>query len=1486
MDVNNYINVGWDFSDTDGDEPVWRELENWYPVLNWEDKSLIQIPDFTGMTISEVETAAVELGIVLIYKYDYYSEYPENYVCAQSAIGSALSGISVNIYISNGQQRYSGGCGLKLAPYKLSTADDLIALGDKTDDYDRYFILINDIDMSGNTFTDAVIASNERFNGNFNGDSYVISNLYIDSSNSYVGLFGELGSGADVSGVGLTDVDVHGNGYVGGLCGYNYYANISYCYVTGEVSCNSNYNIGGLCGRNIGGQISQCYSSVDVSGYGYYVGGICGRNENNGKLRFCYAEGSVSGNSNVGGLCGYLESGDICDCYSTAAVSGNSTVGGLCGNISPWNSSGITRAFWNIDTSGQDKSAGGWGLSNTEMMQASSFYGWNDGSWTIDEGNDYPHLAWENVTGQAIYTDYPTATYSGSGTEASPYELATADDLLCLMKRDCDWDKCFIMVADIDLVGYTFTNPVIGYGSSFSGSFDGDGYVISNLNIEAENQNKVGFFSKLDSSAEVSGLGLEKIIITGNNYVGGICGYNEYGTIQECYCTGTVDGSGDHTGGLYGYNNSYVQECYSSVDVTGNGYAGGLCGYCSGGSIQKCYSLGSVTGRSFTGGLCGYNNVTIEECYSVAVVTSSYKYAGSFCGYNGGEVTRSYWNTDQSGLSVSAGGWGLTDDEMKQASSYYGWGDGSWTIDEGNDYPHLAWENVTGQAIYTDYPTATYAGSGTEASPYELTMAEDLLCLMKRDCDWDKYFVLVNNIDLGAYTFENPVIGYGSSFSGSFNGDGHVISNLLIEAQDQDNVGFISRANGSTEIKNLGLENVAISGYYRVGSICGYNNGTIQECYSKGTVTGSDNTGGLCGESNGTIQECYSMGTVTGSDRIGGLCGYSVWYNIESSYSTANVSGQGSVGGLCGNVWYSSLNSCYAAGTVSGEYSVGGLCGYYYSNNDDYYVNQCYAVGEVTGNTETGGFLGYYDCGYIYNSFWDIETSGMSDGIGYSNSSNADITGLTTAQMQSVSNFTDAGWDFSASGDWKELADWYPVLSWEDVSLVTVPDLSGVSYTEAVDTLSSLGLAAILIFDNYSEYPENDICDQSVSGTVRSGVAVMLYVSNGNQLYSGGAGTELSPYVIATADDLVALGERTNDYDKYFIMTADIDMSGYSFSHAVIADPANDMDAFYGNFDGDGHVISNLNISGCGFCSLFGWLGTDAIVANLGLENVSVTSTCSYETGGLCGYIEYGSIVNCFVTGAVNGGNAPTGGICGYNWYGYISQCYSTCTLTSEGDYTGGVCGYNDYGIIEQCYSVGTVSSSGEYTGGLCGYNTSGDIIQCYVNGSVTGEDYYTGGLCGHNNYGNISQCYSMGAVVASDYYTGGLCGYNSGTIDHSYSCASVTSSNSYVGGVCGYNSSGSIEECYSVGVVTGSWNIGGLCGYSSGSTFTNCYWDVDTSGQDNSAGGRGLSNSEMKLAGSYLGWVDSSWTIDEGNDYPHQAWENAGGSIIYTPFP
>jgi hypothetical protein len=366
------------------------------------------------------------------------------------------------------------------------------------------------------------------------------------------------------------------------------------------------------------------------------------------------------------------------------------------------------------------------------------------------------------------------------------------------------------------------------------------------------------------------------------------------------------------------------------------------------------------------------------------------------------------------------------------------------------------------------HTAAALPGSGTPQDPWRIESLSDFDEFAADPNYWYGFTRLETDVNLAGRTYFTAVIapdtnnaprsGFnGTSFTGVFDGNDHKVIKLTINDAGAGNwyLGLFGYINGG-EVKNLGLEGGSVSGFYFVGGLVGINLGIISNCYSTADVNGVGTVGGLVGGNDGSISNCYSTGSVSGDRYVGGLVGnngegyvsncYStgdvngvddvgglvgkngVWGyvphipgHIINSYSTGNVSGTGwSVGGLVGHN-YMTVSYCYSTGDVSGDWSVGGLVGIngegpagpglHYPG----FIIDSYSTGSVHGDSAVGGLLGDNRCGDIERSFWDVETSGEPNmcGCQYEYSTGCDPNcGKTTAQMQTKSTFTDAGWDF------------------------------------------------------------------------------------------------------------------------------------------------------------------------------------------------------------------------------------------------------------------------------------------------------------------------------------------------------------------------------------------------------------------------------------------------------------------------------------------
>ena len=288
--------------------------------------------------------------------------------------------------------------------------------------------------------------------------------------------------------------------------------------------------------------------------------------------------------------------------------------------------------------------------------------------------------------GAQMYENSITATKPlvGDGSKNNPYQISTAAELYwfaALVNGDttvsdvtaANTSACAVLMNDItvnenvlkddgtpadDTSNFRSWTPIGNSNNQYTGTFDGQEHTISGLYFNTST-GYVGLFGTVGSGGSVSNVGVVDSYFKGTNNVSGVCGYNDGGTIENCYNTGTVSGS-RLVGGVCGYNyapsdrTATITNCYNTGAVSGTGpYVGGVCGannvYSSSNgivTITNCYNTGAVSGTgTYVGGVCGQNNAynssngtaKITNCYNTGNVTATgtdNDYVGGVCGEN------------------------------------------------------------------------------------------------------------------------------------------------------------------------------------------------------------------------------------------------------------------------------------------------------------------------------------------------------------------------------------------------------------------------------------------------------------------------------------------------------------------------------------------------------------------------------------------------------------------------------------------------------------------------------------------------------------------------------------------------------------------------------------------------------------------------------------------------------------------------------------
>jgi filamentous hemagglutinin family protein len=696
--------------------------------------------------------------------------------------------------------------------------------------------------------------------------------------------------------------------------------------------------------------------------------------------------------------------------------------------------------------------------------------------------------------------------------------------------------------------------PVGGSSSTpFTGTFDGEGRVVSGLFVNRPASEFVGMFGYNGAAATVRNVGLVGVSITGHRAVGGIAGEN-MGAISGVYTSGSVTGTDSGAGGIVGYNDGSLSNVYSNSTVSApGGLVGGIAGL-SFGSISQAYATGAVSGESDVGGLVGYNGGSITLSYATGAVSATSN-VGGLAGYNDGSITQSYWDSYTTGRAAGIGDGTapislteVTSDPAQSAAANYAFKQsayGDFDFTPGNT--STGWFSIDGRTR----PFGQWEYSTNIANAHQLQlMAMDL----------GASYRLTSNIDFssglaigGKYpgmwspSGFSPIGDFSNEFAGSFDGQGRVISNLAIDLPYTNHVGLFGYARAGAALSNVSLQAATVAGAARVGILVGLSKGTISNASATGTVTADNYGGGLAGESSGSVASSWAAVTVAGttanSSSMGGLTG---WNNsggtIQDSYATGNVTaGTGSTraGGLTANNNGSILRS-YATGAVSGgSQGVGGLVGFN-SNTPPATIVESYATGAVTATALAGGLVGINSVGasvsksYATGAVTATATATASTAGGLIGSNSGAVTqsyatGAVNATSALMATTAAAGGLIGTSS-----------------STGTVTQSYATGATVSVITVSGTSIAGGLIGRNIGgasvmqSYATGAATATAAAGTAMAGGLIGNYTGTGTvtQTYATGVATSASPSGTAVAGGLIGSATGTGAITSSYWDTA------------------------------------------------------------------------------------------------------------------------------------------------------------------------------------------------------------------------------------------------------------------------------------------------------------------------------------------------------------
>ena len=918
------------------------------------------------------------------------------------------------------------------------------------------------------------------FTAIFEGHGHTISNLMINRSNTdYVGLFGYI-KGGTINNVGLSNIDIKGGNRVGGLVGRISYSNITNSHATGDVE--GNIHTGGLVGIKDHSTIMNSYAAGNTTGTGT-VGGLVSGNSY-GTIRDSYATNVVVANRHVGGLVGYNFSGTITNSYATGSVKGDDRVGGLVG----YNYSGtITASYWDKTTSQQTSSGGGIGKTTMQLKSLTPsteiYSGWSTADWHFGTSNQYPALKYAvgpdtdnpacgsdeqqpacdtllplqrppvleqlTVSPGTLQFDPPTYDYNVTvdqdvdsitlNTTATGATIHIASNTSGVEYNTMDTSSVMIpltiagdTIITIEVTEgeqrptrYTITvshnipdnslppaikvtiNKVtidqskprlvkeIPVNEGQQVELDTDPSSCTLVNVKC--QLRFPGYSSLLSDPNILNFTIPNNFVESNQSTQKLVvvfstqkDEKDIERKETTFVVSKVDNGSISIGQptLFGSqliapnllgDPEGVQK--SSVEYQWQRKAGGW------------VDISEATARTYTPG-----DMSGGEEYHVRI---SYTDGQGYCYGDGEGCAQAIYSKATRG-DIDMNGNGLI--EIRYINDL----NAMRYVRDGSGYQ----KSSTASKIITGCPEDGCKG-------YELVA----------DLDFNadtSYSSTSNKVIWTTGSGWQPIGDKSNSFSSTFKGNNHTISNLMINRQERDYIGLFAMINNSAVIDGIDLYKVNIKGNYYVGALVGKNAGGI---IMNSSVSGDNNTTSTI---VGTGKKVGGLVGVNGKDDNDDTKG-----EVINSFADAHVigvkpdnddsEGGSFVGGLIG-VNKGIISNSYAAGNVSANKNVGGLVG----QNEGGEITNSYAAGTIAGTSSVGGLVGLNSSGIITHSYWDETTSGIEG--------STDDMGKTTTKLQSpiisgrdsteiYYDWSEEIWDFGTNKQ-------YPALKGDDGTLL------------------------------------------------------------------------------------------------------------------------------------------------------------------------------------------------------------------------------------------------------------------------------------------------------------------------------------------------------------------------------------------------------------------------------------------------------------------
>ena len=1223
---------------------------------------------------------------------------------------------------------------------------------DETTKTDKTIKLTADIDLGNQAWTPIGNGdSSFAFFGTFDGNGYTISGLNVPDTNA-PGLFGCIfGTVQNLIVKGSVTVDENADG--------------------------GDYGEGGGVVCENRGTVQNCgfYGSVnDETGY-LFVGGVAGGGY--GKVLNCWyykdAENSALGvcgdTATTTTNCVVISSSDAMKAAKLATLQTNAPETGKAwswkeGDAYPTLVSNVSRSMTlkpylnsctaKVAVSGLTGESGVYLLEN----------GVNTVTLLLDSGysgeNVYVRTNAANADGQIQLTTSGVSVPIGNaektilyyGTEEdfeagkwytagdAPYQISTGKELVYLAQLVNDGNnfsgKTIKLTADIDLGNKEWTPIGNTSDMKFAGTFDGQGYTIRGLCINATTDNQ-GLFGYIDKSAIVQNLIVTGSVTTSKGFTGGIVGRStrSQGTVRNCGFYGTVTATGT-SGGVVGSGKALNCWYYHTGEAASNlGVCGGTATNCvmisstdlmTAVKLETLKTAAPVTGKvwSWTEG-AAYptlidppKTITMQpvfpDCAAVVtagetVLNAENKYT---CEVTGDTVTITvsgsgepiYYTANEGENAYTTEGENANLTELKSGSTTF----------NKNDLPKTYYYGTE-----EDFRLLAAWNSAVSGKNVSITEANQLKALARmvnsgKDSMAGKTIMLGADIRLNndaVPTSGNqwtPIGTEKNPFKGTVTGYSRSGGYAAISGLSGDLFGVVDSSKS--------IQYVTIDG--GTGRLVGeLKSGTVEKCMSTAKVTGS--AGGLVGQNSGTVNSCY-------------------YYNTDSK-NTPAVGGSGTVT----KCFYLADTSTFGAESDTGartaeEFKLGRVA---YELGGSSYV-WVYDTTKAEKMPQLGG------------SSWTMAVANELKLTKPDNQPEDVVVTLGSSDKKALTDAAGNQYYYAASG--------YP------------KDVSDVPVTFTAPTGYQIVFAPAATQVGGTDYLR--ITGSNVEYTYSLVKADIRWYEN--------AGAEKN-CVLKSADELMGFCLLANGS----IDGEPKDFNGWTLSLGNSIDLENSewkpIPSFAGEFNGMSHEIKGLNVnytdddSNSKTAGMFEKLDSTGKILSLAVSGSVKADGKINNVGGIVGTTAAGSEIrfcrsNIYVK--VDAANSTTngmayGGVAG-KVQGAISNCLNEGTITVDNIekkcYIGGVAGYVG-SAANLCWNTGSVNASGTtkkniYTGGIVGY---GAATNCYNNGSVTGatdkNKYVTGGISGN---GNVTNSYNLGDVTGAENMTYGI---SNGAVANSY---------------------------------------------------------------------------------------------------------------------